>query len=325
MSLNQSTRLAILEFLRQTRLIDALQSLRSDPVTLMYHRFGQDGRRGALPISALEQQLVRIRSRHHVFSCSAMVRRLSEGTLPRDSVVITIDDCYEEVYTEVFPILKRLALPATLYVVTEFVDGRSWLWPDRIAWIFFNSPRLDWTLSVGSINRSYSFDSIGARLQAWSDCADWLLTMPPDARDDHISLVGRELLTPVPEEAPPGYRSVSWAQLREMMDAGMEVGSHGCSHTRLTMVDQARLTYEATESRMRIEGMVDRAVRSFAYPHGTDADVDDRVVAAVKGAGYTSAVMGVHHTAAHDHFRLPRYAPSGSFTSFVAMLAGVAF
>ena len=48
----------------------------------------------------------------------------AEGqTLPAKSVVITFDDCFETVYTQVWPILKELEIPATLFLSTAYLDS----------------------------------------------------------------------------------------------------------------------------------------------------------------------------------------------------------
>ncbi|MCL5435638.1 MAG: polysaccharide deacetylase family protein [Patescibacteria group bacterium] len=43
-------------------------------------------------------------------------------TLPKNAVVLTFDDGYEDFYTDVFPILRLYGVKATLYVVNNFID-----------------------------------------------------------------------------------------------------------------------------------------------------------------------------------------------------------
>ena len=44
-------------------------------------------------------------------------------TLPQRSVVVTFDDCFETVFTEAWPILKELQVPATLFLSTGYLDS----------------------------------------------------------------------------------------------------------------------------------------------------------------------------------------------------------
>jgi peptidoglycan/xylan/chitin deacetylase (PgdA/CDA1 family) len=79
---------------------------------------------------------------------------------------------------------------------------------------------------------------------------------------------------------------MNWDQLRELADRGWEIGSHTCSHPHLTRLDDARLMAELTRSKWACEERLERPCRSIAYPYG---DVDARVVAATREAGYEAA------------------------------------
>ena len=79
---------------------------------------------------------------------------------------------------------------------------------------------------------------------------------------------------------------LSWDDLRRLGDAGWELGSHACSHPRLTQLADDELERELSESRGRIEAELGRPCRSLAYPYG---DHDDRVVRAAAAAGYETA------------------------------------
>jgi peptidoglycan/xylan/chitin deacetylase (PgdA/CDA1 family) len=64
----------------------------------------------------------------------------------------------------------------------------------------------------------------------------------------------------------PGY--VSWQQLREMVAAGMEVGSHSLTHPFVDRLDRAGLEREFGESKTVIESRLGTAVRAASLPRG---------------------------------------------------------
>jgi peptidoglycan/xylan/chitin deacetylase (PgdA/CDA1 family) len=78
---------------------------------------------------------------------------------------------------------------------------------------------------------------------------------------------------------------LSWAELRTLVDAGWEVGSHTRTHPRLTTLSDAEVAAELTESRAACEDGIGMPCESLAYPYG---DVDPRVVAATRDAGYAA-------------------------------------
>ncbi len=81
-------------------------------------------------------------------------------------------------------------------------------------------------------------------------------------------------------------RSLSWDDARALVAAGWEIGSHTCSHPRLTGLPDAALAYELSESRKRCEDGLGRPCLTLAYPYG---DHDARVVEAAAAAGYRFA------------------------------------
>jgi peptidoglycan/xylan/chitin deacetylase (PgdA/CDA1 family) len=61
---------------------------------------------------------------------------------------------------------------------------------------------------------------------------------------------------------------VRWDQLREMVAAGMEVGSHSLTHPFVDGLDHAGLRREFGDSKAMIEDRLGAAVRCASLPHG---------------------------------------------------------
>jgi peptidoglycan/xylan/chitin deacetylase (PgdA/CDA1 family) len=76
---------------------------------------------------------------------------------------------------------------------------------------------------------------------------------------------------------------MSWEQLRRLRAAGWEIGAHSVTHPRLTRLGDRELAIELRDSRLACEAGVGAPCASIAYPYG---DVDARVVAAARDAGY---------------------------------------
>ena len=102
----------------------------------------------------------------------------------------------------------------------------------------------------------------------------------------------------------PGDQLVSlgWDDLGVLRDAGWEIGSHSRTHRRLTGLADAELRDELEGSRRDVERRLGTACRALAYPHG---DVDRRVIAAARDAGYSLA-FAARAGRAGDPLCLPR-------------------
>jgi peptidoglycan/xylan/chitin deacetylase (PgdA/CDA1 family) len=150
------------------------------------------------------------------------LRRLYEyvsgkrASLPKNAIVVTIDDGWRSTYTEVFPEMQRRHFPFTVFVYPK--------------------------------------------------------------------IIGQTAL------------AMTWKQVKEMSDAGVDIQSHSLSHPFLTQRRHAGLDEKAysdwlqnelVTSKKILEKETGRAVDFIAYPYG---DYDHRVVTTAARAGYTAAL-----------------------------------
>lgn len=66
-----------------------------------------------------------------------------------------------------------------------------------------------------------------------------------------------------------GRHSVTWSQLREMADAGMEIGSHSLTHPFMHQLSSAEIRREFGESKRMLEDGLGRAVTIASLPRGS--------------------------------------------------------
>jgi peptidoglycan/xylan/chitin deacetylase (PgdA/CDA1 family) len=86
---------------------------------------------------------------------------------------------------------------------------------------------------------------------------------------------------------------LSVSEIKEMMSAGWEVGSHSTSHTDLRQVDN--LSYEMYNSRLRLSSALGTPIQTFAYPFGATEEFISRKA---KTYGYEAA-MGLGKSYTH--------------------------
>jgi peptidoglycan/xylan/chitin deacetylase (PgdA/CDA1 family) len=83
-------------------------------------------------------------------------------------------------------------------------------------------------------------------------------------------------------------RCMSWDDLRSLVAAGWEIGSHTATHPKLTSLADAELDLELASSKARCEEEIQRPCEALAYPF---SDHDRRVMDRARAAGYSSAVI----------------------------------
>jgi peptidoglycan/xylan/chitin deacetylase (PgdA/CDA1 family) len=83
-----------------------------------------------------------------------------------------------------------------------------------------------------------------------------------------------------------GRSLLSWTDIREMLNAGMEMGAHTRHHVALRGVPLEESEQEIAGSRADLERELGRKIRAFAYPYGL---LDNTTPDAVARAGFDGA------------------------------------
>lgn len=105
----------------------------SDPT----HRVGQHAdvyRHLSVSGAVFEKQMKFLQDNGYVFLrfSDLLAIRKGERALPHRAALIYFDDGYEDNYVHAYPILKRLGIPATVFVVTDCVDQKMLLWETNL-------------------------------------------------------------------------------------------------------------------------------------------------------------------------------------------------
>jgi peptidoglycan/xylan/chitin deacetylase (PgdA/CDA1 family) len=90
--------------------------------------------------------------------------------------------------------------------------------------------------------------------------------------------------------------------VRQLKERGIEVGSHGMSHTRLPTANPERLEEEVYGSRRVLGEVLGEEVDGFSYPYGA---INGASVNAVRGARYSYACATIERVE-RDAYDLPR-------------------
>lgn len=176
-------------------------------------------------------------------------------------VQVTFDDGFADVYTQAYPILKQHQVPFTLYVTTDMPDGKADLW-----WL-----------------------QLEQMAQGDKDWFEKTLSQIYE-RQEPVASAMHEVTSSIPDLGLCGEQSITWDQLREMVAEGLcTVGSHGVTHSALTLAPKEQVRLELSESKHRLEEMLGAEVRHFSYPHSFFSEATNQLV---WESGYSTAVIG---------------------------------
>lgn len=232
----------------------------------------------------MELQFRLLRAATNVVPLGWALNALDEGRpLPPRAVAITFDDGYRDNLTLAGPMLRRLRLAATCFLVPGILSGDVDPWWERLPWAMAGAKvdRIEWGAA------SYSVGSDEDRRRSFKDISKILKTRTHAERelavDELVSLLG-----------PAGeYRVhdqfLDWDGARALR-GHMELGSHTMHHAILARETAEEQADDLAESRRRLRERLDIGAEILAYPNGTSADFGPDTFAAAEQAGYSHAI-----------------------------------
>ena len=103
------------------------------------------------------------------------------GDVPDNAFVVTFDDGYKDNFSNAFPILKQLSIPASIFLATDVVGSEKALWHDRV-FSAFRETRVSWLNGIVNDPRRYSLTSLEDKLSAQQEVLKLLWSLDHDER-----------------------------------------------------------------------------------------------------------------------------------------------
>lgn len=279
-----ASRLGILRAVRHTRAGNGL-------LVLTYHRIGHPD---ATPVdhglfattAAGLAEHVRLLQRWTRIATLDEVLALYRSGKPAGEplALLTFDDCYRDNYTEAFPVLRRAGVSGAFFVPTGLIGQRHVPWWDRLAYAVKHA-RVDHA-ALG-YPEPFTLDN----LHTQPDVALRLLLQRLKVDRDldierFVSHVEAALQASAADAPEVGELFASWAELRQMAEGGMALGSHTHTHRLLGHLPYAEQREELSHSRDLLREKLGAEARAVAYPVGAPTHFNEDTRRAMRELGY---------------------------------------
>jgi peptidoglycan/xylan/chitin deacetylase (PgdA/CDA1 family) len=246
--------------------------------------------------------------------------------LPARAVAITFDDGYADFIEYALPILRNAAVPATMFVATDYVSSREPYWFDLVAQMMREaaSQSIPHPEGTGSLPDGGSPQS---RARGAYQLLKFLKSCPDADRVAYLERLRTECGALMQQASEGLGRSMSWEQMREAHAGGIEIGAHSASHPCLTRIDKAKLSRELEVPKREIEARLGVECPSLAYPFGGRQAFSPEVTEMARESGDrvgVSYLPGVNHLHCAERFGLlrqhvERYTSRSYFEALVSL------
>jgi peptidoglycan/xylan/chitin deacetylase (PgdA/CDA1 family) len=306
---------------------------------LAYHRvaeIGSDPQLLCVTPSHFAEQLEVLCRRYHPLSLRGLRVRLPLNLWRPRSVALTFDDGYADNLQFAKPLLKRFAVPATVFVTAGQLNRAQEFWWDEMDRVLLATPTLPaelelrigqekhfWRLLPPSELSPVSGKDVARAGSAWNVLVGSEPTPRQRAYRDLTRLIRgadeavraqviAQLVTWAGLESGgrPEHQTLDPAGVRSLAADGLvEIGAHTMTHPVLAGLSQQLQAAEIADGKRLLEETLGRPVVSFAYPFGSRGDYTDETVSLVKTAGFRCACANFPGLIRRgtDPYQLPRF------------------
>lgn len=230
-----------------------------------------------------EAQMAYVKARFNVISLADLVAWFQQKKpLPPAPLLITFDDGYLDNYENAFPILKKYAFPALIFLMTSGMETPTkWAWWDECAELFrqtrqthANLPLLGKVETLDETTRNRFMEKLKTR---------------PNAEKQAIVGQLPALLGVEPLSAQKPF-FMNWEQVNELVANGVACQPHTVNHPILTRISVDEVRQELAESKAIIQHKTGQEITAFAYPNGQLSDYNTDIIQILKDLDYQLAV-----------------------------------
>ena len=221
---------------------------------------------------ALQRVLLHIKDRFEIISLQNLIDYQygkKEYSSKQAYACITFDDGWYDNYTNAFPILKAMNVPATIFLSTDFIGTDRGFWWQNLG-DALSCHTLEKTKKNSLARLIVPF--VGeAAAELWN-VDDIIAIIKQDFYDDVLDITEKALEI---VGRPLTRHGLDWSHCEVMSEYGISFGSHTQSHPRLSLLKMPSLEKELSSSKKDIKCKGVNYVNAICYPYG---DVSSSVI-----------------------------------------------
>lgn len=242
--------------------------------------------------------------------------RLLSGKTDRRFACFTLDDGYRDNLEHAFPVFSKHGAPFTIYVPSDFPDGKGELWWVALEEIIRSSTTLE--IAGWGMAESIPAKTVDEKYHAFDRLYEMLRQCGEDKQRERI----RELAARYGVDMETTCRELimTWDEIRQLASEPLvTIGAHTVAHFAVARLPEDRARNEMTLGADRIAKELGRRPDHLSFPYGDPGSAGPRDFQLAAELGFKTAVTTRKGLLFEEHAchltALPRVSLNGGYQS----------
>jgi len=282
-------------------------------VVLLYHRVIDlkfDPQLLSVSVSNFKNHLEILKTEYNCLTINEFHKYLDSGyRIPKNSVVITFDDGYQDNYLNAVPILEDFKLQALFYISTGNINTKKEFWWDEVERIlFFGNPPLKYFFNWKNFEFSFLNWNNNTRDELYLKILPYFRSLNVNDRNSYLNQL-RHIFN-LSKDARDTNMAMSLDELKKFVKSpSVVIGGHTVNHPSLAHLSYHEQFSEIQESIKFLDQNLNQKTVDFSYPFGTASNYNETTIAICKklGLSYVAANFPKKVDKRTDKFQFPRF------------------
>ena len=284
------------------------KSWKGNGAILTYHRILPDEKISedldvglAVLTSNFEKQIKLLKTNYNIVPIDELINNLKSKRKEKFLLSITFDDGYKDNLNFALPILEHYKIPATIYMITRFLDTDVWMWWYELKETINQKDQL--RFNYNEQNFYYELKNYNQKIKAFKNLRKLFLNLKIN---EQLRLL--EIITGNKKRKNYSKICLDAEELKTLdKNSLITIGAHTHNHTNLKILNKDEAIDDICKCTKILENLLKHKVKHFAYPYGGVDQADTREYDIIKNLNFNSAVTDrVYPIKDHNLFSLPR-------------------
>lgn len=266
-----------------------------------------------------------VKNNYTVLSIKDLVLSAQENHNFYKTVCFTIDDGYIDFKNVVFPLFKKYNLPATVFLITGFNEGKVMMWWDQVEYLINNTIQTKVEITFANSMLTLSLQSQKERQTAIREVTRNLKLFSLSEVFSLLHRLSEQLNVVLPDEPPEQFSALRWTDIHEMEKYGIDFQPHTVNHPILSRIKLAEQEWQIKVSADTIREKTNSNPIVFCYPNGSLGDYTEDTISILKKQNFMGACSterDFFNPADKCLFNIPRFAFPKEYYKFVLYVSG---